>query len=271
MPQSQHAILLPAGKAAEASQVSLPGLPKENDASSLYAHLFDNSESTQGRIQVQELPLNAHLPSEERLLLLHVSSSSSTQPENRLASEILLEDENNSASVKGKAYLAYAEPGKDFTLNKDWPALHDLCYGTRLANMRKSDSKDLNIQDLAKQFVDKRDKAYSGNEGKEVKIEDEAEGDWTDEEVEKPREPKKDLDSDNDDEMEDQEANEDDEDEEEEEEEDSEGSYEDESELESDGEDDPRKKALLEMIQAAIMKDGKLDLERWAIFTFSSD
>jgi hypothetical protein len=258
MPQSQQAILLPAGKAAEASQVSLPAF-SEDDASNLYAHLFDKSGPAQVHVQVQGLPLNAHLPSEDRLLLLHASSSSSNNSENRLASEVLLEDEGNSASIKGNAYLVYAEAGKDITLNKDWPALHDLCYGARLANIRKADSKLLDLEDLAKQFITKRDDAHLASAGKEeAKIEDEGEGDWTDEEVEKPREPKNEVDSDNDEEMEDQEANED----QEEDEEDSEGSYEDESELESDGEDDPRKKALLDMIQAAIMKDGKLDLER---------
>lgn len=266
MSSSQQGILLPPGKAGEASQVTLPSLEPSADASKTYAHLFENATST---IHVADLRINPHLPSEDRFILLHASSSSSAETENRLASEVLLDNDSASSSIKGKAYLLYAEPGKNLTLKKDWEALHDVCYGARLANVGKATGEaplSSNLAELAKQFIAKREQAYSSydskNTNKEVKMEEEEA--WTDEEVEKPREPKKEVESDDDDNMEGQanEEGEDDEDEDEEEDDDSEGSYEDESELESDGEDDPRKKALLEMIQAAILKDGKLDLER---------
>ncbi|KAK9898537.1 hypothetical protein P389DRAFT_35134 [Cystobasidium minutum MCA 4210] len=270
---SQRGISLPAGKTCEPSQISVPSLKDaaaSEDASILYAALFETSKG-KAAIEVQELPVNPHLQASDRMLLVHASASSSNQPVNRLANELLLvRDEEESAvpssSIKGQAYLLYAQTGKEFTLHTDWEALHNVCYG---AHLFKAGKQALDFESLAQEFVDKRDKlAAAGNDDspmavdKEVRVDDgNDDGDWTDEEVEKPREPRKDGESD------DEEAGEDDNAEEEEEgddeeEEDSEGSYEDESELESDDEDDPRKKALLEMIQQAIMKDGKLDLDR---------
>lgn len=263
----QQAVCLLPGKAGEPAQVSVPYFDPSSDASTLYASLFTaQSDSSKPSIQVQNLPLNNHLQAQDHVLLIHASSSSSNDPLNRLANEVLLQHEedqttSSSTSITGTAYILYAEQGKDFTVRADWEPLHDVCYGAHLARRGKSDGASYNLEGLASQFMVKRDEV---GESEDTTMEEDPSGEgddaWTDEEVEKPREPKKDVESSDDEEGGDTDVEED---EDEEEEEDSEGSYEDESELEDDEDDnDPRKKALLEMIQAAIMKDGKLDLER---------
>lgn len=275
---SQQGVLLPAGKVDDPSSISLPTLnPNSQDASTLYASLFETS-TTKGKaaVEVQDLPLNAHLQRQDRLLLIHASTSSSSQPVNRLANELLLHQQHGDAaaststSIKGQAHVLYAEANRNFTLNVDWQALHDVCYGAVLAKAGKqATTTTANLQELAEQFIEKREQLASRSQSNSrgTKVDNEEDEAWTDEEVEQPREPKKDVESDDENEAEGQNGDEDDEDDEdddEDDEDDSEGSYEDESELESDedDDDDPRKKALLEMIQQAIMKDGKLDLER---------
>lgn len=267
---SQQGVLLPAGKVDDPSSTSLPAFnPDTQDASTLYASLFETS-TTRGKaaVEVQDVPLSAYLPPQDCLLLVHASTSSSSLPVNRLANEILLNQQHGdgtaaastSTSIKGQAYVLYAGANRDFTLDVDWEALHDVCYGAHLAKAGKQATTTTNLQELAKQFIAKREqlakRSQSNSRGTKVDTEDDEA--WTDEEIEQPREPKKDAESDDENEAEGQNGDEDEEDDE-----DSEASYEDESELESDeDDDDPRKQALLEMIQQAIMKDGKLDLER---------
>jgi hypothetical protein len=269
IPNTRQAVHLPPGKTAEAVQISLPS-HAALDASS-FAHLFESGKTA----EVQELSLNAHLQNtQDRMILVHASASSSSPAgeENRLANDVVQADQEASPNafsrIRGSAFIFYQRSDRDFLTSPDWEALHDTCYASQLASRGKAGGSS-GTAELAKQFQKRRDQARkrqtsssktqdANMKGEEAEINhEEQEEAWTDEEVEKPREPKKEIESD-DEEGDNKEADAHDDDEEE----DSEGSYEDESELESDDEDDPRKKALLEMIQAAIMKDGKLDLDR---------
>lgn len=265
MSHAHQGILLRAVAGAEALQVSI-------DAAQNFRQLFQDHEAVapaENKVNVTPLPLNKYLSPDDAIIVIHRTGSSDS---NRLTDEILAIQQDKEASssgsvisLKGHCYITYQDSSKDFLLRPDWEALHETCYGARLDNAAKKqegqETSPLSLQDLAEQFQSRLKNLRDRSTVSDVKMEEDGEDNWTDEEVEKPREPKPEIESDDEamdgaaDDNEDN-GNDDDDDE------DSEASYEDESELESDDEDDPRKKALLDMIKASIMKDGKLDLER---------
>ncbi|CAD6578289.1 MAG: hypothetical protein CYPHOPRED_000499 [Cyphobasidiales sp. Tagirdzhanova-0007] len=201
-----------------------------------------------------ELPLTAQSDETDKIIILHAKNNA--DKENRLANEILLDETGESRQIHGDAILLYAQHSRDFLMKPDWEALHDVCYGARLAGLGKGVGKE----DMAKLVTEFHTRLGAASTEHAMDMAVDGEGDdneWSDEDIEKPREPKKDSDDDDEGSQKQESGSGRSEDE------DSNASFEDdESELESDGNDDPRKKALLETIKDLITKDGKIDLER---------
>lgn len=236
-------------------QITVPSLSSSAligfDASIL-AGLYASYFSENATLSAVPLPISSYLEEKNKIVAIHASNTDGKK--NRMANEVCSIPAGHPHEIRGDVIILYAQQDRQFLLTPDWEILHDVCYGAQLAGLGKDLQKE-GMEELAKTFSTRLQSVVNGEE-RTLEEEDEGDDAWTDEDIEKPREPKKDSDVE-------EESDEDVEGKTDSEDEDSNASFEDdESELDSDEEDDPQKKAILDTIKNLLTKEGKIDLER---------